>query len=243
MSVENNNTRHTGLSGYGVDYEAREARFGIAISDALTTYGGGGTGGSSGGTTSSSVVAAGIDGSTDIDTLLARVASIVTNTGATNIGTGIDASADINTIISRLTALVNATTTSSLAAAINASTDIDTIIARLTTIASHTEAPDEPSYTYSDAVISLNSTSTQILSADGTRVEVIVQNKSETSNIYINNISTSNISVARSITIAPLGNIKFTDADSKRAIVGLTATGETASAYITRKSIQGTNNG
>lgn len=107
----------------------------------------GSTGG--GGSTSPIDIASGINASSDIDSILAELQTIATNTGTVGSGTsaatiasGINTASDIDQIITELQSIVTntaggsgGTDATTIAAGINQATDIDSLIASLAAIA------------------------------------------------------------------------------------------------------------
>ena len=79
LKENESNSRAEGLAGFGKDYGSNEARLALALADA-GVGGGGGGGTTTGGSTSASTISSGIDGSTDINTLLTGVSGLNTDT-------------------------------------------------------------------------------------------------------------------------------------------------------------------
>jgi hypothetical protein len=172
----------------GQDKSAIElAVFKIAICqlvDAVFSGGGGGGGGS----TSSATVSDGIDGSTDITTILSRLTDLVAKPNPptqADIVSAIQSAADIDTIIARLTSLdTGKLTQASVEAAIQSAADIDTIIARLSSIVSNTGnisvvgSSVNTVNSYSRATIAITDVGGTIIASNANRKHAIIVNRS-----------------------------------------------------------------
>lgn len=179
------NTNFIALPGFLIgNYGDKEARMALAFGDAVTISGGGGT--------SAATIAAGIDLSVDIDTMLATLADIETNTDTAGLASGIDASSDI-----------------------------DSILAALNQIEQNTQSGPGPIPTAIVDVVFTASGVNQVASAaNAATSEIFIQNKSSTDNVYIRNNGVATPSL--SITLFPGANFIFSGFEAKQAINAIT---------------------
>jgi hypothetical protein len=172
----------------GPDKSAIElAVFKLAICQLVDAAFSGGSGSGSG--TTIATVSDGIDGSADINTIVARLVDLVAKPNPptqSDITAAIQSAADIDTIITRLTSIdTGKLTQSNIEGAIQSAADIDTIIARLTSIVTNTAnsgggSVSTPISTYAHSDPSITDTGATVLAANINRKGAVIVNRSST---------------------------------------------------------------
>jgi hypothetical protein len=171
------------------------AIFKLAICQLVdAAFSGGGGGGTA---TTPQIISDGIDGSIDVNTIVARLVDLVAKPNPptqADITAAIQAAADIDTIITRLTSIVTntaggggsgGTTIATVSDGIDSSADIDTIIDKLTSIVANTAtsgggAVSTPISTYAHSAPSIADTGTIALAANTNRKGAVIINRSAT---------------------------------------------------------------